>query len=71
MDTKELKMYAGNSIMESKLSAPAKIQMLEFIKSASDAQVKSLIMDGKIVKLDEQAEQIVNDRFNTFDLKKK
>lgn len=61
---KQLRMMAGSIIMDSDLSNSAKLQMLNFIKEeASDAQVKALLMDGKIVKLDEQSEQIVNDRF--------
>ena len=61
---KILRIIAAEIVIESKLSKASKIQLLNFIKEeASDAQVKSLLMDGKIVKLDEEAEQIVNDRF--------
>jgi hypothetical protein len=61
---KKLRLFAAEVVVASKLSKPAKIQMLEFIqKEATDAQVKALLLDGKIVKLDEQAEQIVNNRF--------
>jgi len=62
---KQLRLMAAQIVVESKLSKAAKIQMLNFIKEdASDAQIKALLMDGKIVKLDEQAEEIVNERFN-------
>jgi len=71
MDTKKLKLYAGTTVKESKMSVPAKIQMFQFIKEASDAQIKALLMDGKITRLDEQAEQIVNDRFKLFKLPQK
>lgn len=64
---KQLRLMAGKIIVESKLSKAAKHQLLNFIKEeASDAQVKALLMDGKIVQLDEQAEAIVNDRFENF-----
>ena len=54
MDTKQLRLYAGERVVESKMTDPAKIQMLKFIKQASDSQVKVLLMDGKITKLDEK-----------------
>jgi len=61
---KTLRLHAAFYVMESELSKAAKIQMLNFIKEdASDAQIKALMMDGGIVHLDEQAEEIVNDRF--------
>lgn len=63
---KTLRLFAAAVISESKLSKSAKLQLLNFIEEeATDAQVKALLMDGKIVKLDEQAEEIVNDRFET------
>ena len=62
---KQLRLLAGMIVVESKMSKQSKIQLLNFIKEeASDAQVKALLMDGKIVQLDEQAEEIVNDRFS-------
>jgi len=61
---KQLRLIAAAIIAESKLPKQAKLQMLNFIKEeATDVQVKALLMDGKIVKLDEQSEEIVNDRF--------
>lgn len=61
---KKLRLIAATVVVESKLSTPAKNQMLNYIKEqATDAQIKALLMDGKIVKLDEQAEEIVNERF--------
>ncbi len=66
---KQLRMMAAQIVVESKLSKAAKIQMLNFIKEdATDAQVKALLLDGKIVQLDEQAEEIVNKRFELSDL---
>jgi hypothetical protein len=61
---KELRIIAAEIIVSSKLTKSSKLQLLNFIKEdASDAQVKALLMDGEIVNLDEQGEQIVNDRF--------
>ena len=66
---KQLRLLAGEIIVESDMSKSSKIQLLNFIKEdATDAQVKALLMDGKIVKLDEQAEEIVNDRFDQHKL---
>jgi hypothetical protein len=67
---KELRLIAAAFVTESKMTKAAKLQMLNFIKEqASDAQIKALLMDGKIVNLDEQAEEIVNERFEIFDKK--
>lgn len=61
---KQLRLIAGQIVVESKLSSPAKMQLINFIKEqATDTQVKALLLDGKVVKLDEEAEQIVNERF--------
>ena len=61
---KQLRVIAANIVVESQLSKAAKLQMLNFIKEdASDVQIKALLLDGKIVQLDEQAEEIVNERF--------
>lgn len=66
---KQLRIIAGGIVGESKLSKQAKIQMINFIKSeATDAQIKALLMDGNIVQLDEQAEEIVNARFELHPL---
>jgi len=63
---KQLRLKAGEIIVTSEMSKAAKHQLLNFVKEeATDAQVKALLMDGKIVQLDEQAEEIVNDRFKT------
>lgn len=61
---RQLRLIAAEMVVSSKLTKAAKIQMLNFIKEqATDAQVKALLMDGKIVRLDEQATEIVNERF--------
>lgn len=66
---KELRLFTASIIVDSKLSKAAKLQLLNFIKEeASDVQVKALLLDGKIVTLDEQAEEIVNARFKQSSL---
>jgi len=66
---RDLRVIAANIVVESQLSKAAKLQMLNFIKEdASDAQIKALLMDGKIVHLDEQAAEIVNERFAVHSL---
>jgi len=61
---KKLRMLAAITVIESRASKAAKLKMLNFIKEkASDAQIKNLLMDGRIYRLDEQAIEIVNDRF--------
>ena len=68
---KQLRLLAGEIIVESEMTKASKLQLLNFIKEdATDAQVKALLMDGKIVQLDEQAEEIVNDRFNSHPIQK-
>ena len=66
---KQLRLLAGEIVIESDMSKASKLQLLNFIKEeATDAQIKALLMDGKIIKLDEQAEEIVNDRFKQHKL---
>jgi hypothetical protein len=63
MTRKELQLKAGEIVKNSKLSTPAKLQLFNFLKEASDAQLKAFLLDGKIVQLDEQAEEVVKERF--------
>ena len=64
METKDLKLTSANFVVESDMSKPAKLQMLNFIQNeATDYQLMALLLDGEIVDLDEQAEQVVEDRF--------
>lgn len=68
MDSKKLKILAGSVITKSKLSKAARLQLLNFVESeATDHQIMVLLLDGKIVILDEQAEQIVEDRFKVYE----
>ena len=69
MDLTQLTIIAGSIVTESKLSKPAKLQMLTWLENeATEAQLKAFLMDGAIIQLDEQAEQIVNDRFENSKL---
>jgi len=62
--SKQLRLVAGYKVVTSSASNKVKEQLLKFIKEdATDCQIKALLMDGRIVQLDEQAEEIVNDRF--------
>ena len=59
-----LKLFAGQIITKSKLTKESKLQLLKFIQyEATDSQIKAFLMDGKITKLNEEAEVIVNERF--------
>lgn len=59
-----LKLFAGRIITNSKLTKESKLQLLNFIQyEATDFQIKAFLMDGKITKLNEEAEGIVNERF--------
>ncbi|MBR9682663.1 MAG: hypothetical protein GOV02_03220, partial [Candidatus Aenigmarchaeota archaeon] len=61
---KKLFIHAGELVVESKLSGQSKLQLINWIKKeATEAQIKAFLLDGKITALDEQAEEVVNDRF--------
>jgi len=62
---KKLKVATAFAVTKSKMSSEAKLQLLKFIHSeATEAQLKALLLDGEIVALDEQSEEIVNSRFS-------
>jgi len=65
MKRQDIQLFVANRVMESKMTKLAKLQMLNFIKEATEGQLMALALDGKITSLDEQAEQVVKDRFNT------
>ena len=55
-----------------KISKKAKLHLINFIEQADEHQLKVLMMDGEIIskdKLDEQAHEIINDRFDVSMLK--
>ena len=59
-----LKLICTDIVMESTLTSLSKIQLLKYIRyEANEVQLKAFLLDGKIVKLDEQAMEIVNERF--------
>jgi len=64
MYKKDLQIFLGRVTVESKLSKSSKLQLLKFIeKEASEEQLMILYLDGEIIKLDEQSNEIVRDRF--------
>jgi hypothetical protein len=67
---KKLFIHAGALVVESKLSGQAKLQLINWLKKeATEAQVKAFLLDGKVTFLDEQAEEVVNDRFEGSKIK--
>lgn len=70
METKGLKVFCGETIAESELSKEAKLSLLNFVQHEADQyQLMALILDGRVTKLDEDAKQIVEDRFNASPIK--
>lgn len=64
MNVNNLKFLAGTVVYKSgKLSEASKIQLLNFIKEADSHQIMALLLDRKIMKLDETAKAILEDRF--------
>lgn len=69
---KKLKVAAAIVVTKSKMTNEAKLQVLKFINTeATESQLKALLLDGEIVVLDEQAEDIVNARFDVSERIKK
>ncbi len=67
MTLKDLKLFAGKVIVESKYSDSAKKQLLNFIANeATDHQIKTLILDGNIETIAEDAKTIVDKRFDNI-----
>lgn len=65
----DLKVAASFMILESKkLSNPVKRQYINFIEHQAlcDEEVKCVILDGKVSRLDEKAKQLVNQRWELF-----
>lgn len=64
MNVKNLKFLAGTVVYKSeKLSEASKIQLLNFIKESDSYDIMSLLLDRKIMNLDETAKTILEDRF--------
>jgi len=70
MDTNRMKLGLVYIFSENdKISKKAKLQLINFIEHADENQLKVLAMDGELVPkhvFDEQATEIVNDRFSTM-----
>lgn len=67
MKRSDLQLYLLDVLRESKFSKSAKLQMLNFIKEASEVQLKALILDGEIVYPEKDAEDIINHRFKVIE----
>ncbi len=69
---KELKLMAAYMVKESALTKGAKLQLINFIQNeASEIQIKGLLLDGEILgDLDEQATEILEQRFSVSEVKK-
>jgi len=66
MRTSLIRLKAFEIIKGSKnLTPSSRIQLFEFIKNADKYQLMSLMLDGKIRKIDKQSRDILEDRFNT------
>jgi hypothetical protein len=63
--TPNLKVLCGQVVMESSLTKPSKLQLLRYIREANEPQLKAFLLDGEIVKIDEQSKEIINERFET------
>ncbi len=62
--SKQLRLVAALRVAGSSAPSKVKTQLVNFIKEeATDPQVKAFLMDGRVYNLDEQAEEIVEDRF--------
>lgn len=67
MTSKDLKLLAGEMVLESTYSKSAKKQLFNFIANeANDIQIKSLMIDGKMSQIAEDAVEIVNERFENM-----
>lgn len=67
MTSKDIKLLAGNIVLESEYSDSAKKQLLNFIANeATDHQIKTLILDGNIETIAEDAKAIVDKRFDNI-----
>jgi hypothetical protein len=65
MTSKDIKLLAGNIVFESGYSDSAKKQLLNFIANeATEYQIKTLILDGNIEDITEDAENIIDKRFD-------
>jgi len=60
----EYKIFAGHMIVESDNTKELKIQLLSFIKSATEPQVKNFILNGTIIKnINEASQKFIDEQF--------
>ena len=60
----EYKIFAGNMIVESDNTKELKVQLLDFIKSATEPQVKNFILNGIVVEnIKEDKVKGINEQF--------
>lgn len=72
MTKKDLQIFAGLIVTESKIPKQAKLQMLEWIQhEASKVDLMGFLMDGRIQHFDDSVEQVVMDRFEIHESKER
>ena len=69
---KSYKIFAGNMIVESDNTKELKIQLLNFVKSAAEPQVKNFILNGTVMEsIKEDEVKDINEQFEgTWDTNK-
>lgn len=69
MDKNKLQLFAGGLIMESSYPSHIKKQFLNFIEEeANKHQIMAILLDGEITDIDEDAKQIIEDRYYTNEI---
>jgi hypothetical protein len=73
MNTNLLKLFAGDIIVQSDMPKEARLQLLNFVESASDNQIKVFLMDGEIVKTSDDVvtNEIIDMRYNLSGINEK
>jgi hypothetical protein len=68
----DLKIFAGHAITTSDLSADSKNQLLNYVKEASEHQVKAFLLDGEIMNTDDLVcETIIDERYEISEIPEK
>ena len=62
---KNLKLFCGKVVIESNLIKSSKLQLLKYIREASETQLKAFLLYGKIVNVTEKTEEIINEKFKS------
>lgn len=71
LDKINLKITAGKIVTESKLTKPAKKQLINFIeKEASDHQLMALLLDGEVTQVNDESKEILEQRFYNSEIYK-